>query len=296
MVLAEGRQQGIVGCRILVLCALMGLWGCNRAFAPAPVLEAALAVEPTSLDPAAPANPGGDTVFAQIQEGLLQSHPGKTPSGALAQGWSVGENGLRHTFLLGDRKWSDGVPVTSSQFIASWTRLLRPESKSPALPTLLKIRGAKAFHSGATSDPNSLGLRAPSLDVLEVETVEADPGFLAQLASPYLAPEREEVLKSHPGESFNPLHLRTTGPYQVLEWKRGQSMLLVANSYYPMAPEITKVRLVFLADAEATRRFHQGELDVLYTQRESHPQVRPTVRDVFFSPGGVISFAKLRWK
>lgn len=281
---------------VLSLCALLGVWGCTRPFAPAAVLNAAVAVEPLSLDPAQAANTGTLAVFSQLQEGLLRLRPDGTPTGALAEGWSVDEKGRRYTFLLGSRNWSDGVPVTAAQFISAWTRMLAPGSQSPALPTLLKVRGAKAFHAGH-GDAQSLGLRTPSPDVLEVETQNVEPQFLAQLTSPYLAPQRDDVLQAHPKDFSDPLHFRATGPYQILEWKRGESMLLVANSYYPVSPEIAKVRLVFIPEAEATRRFENGELEVIYPTRNfPKPRASKSVQELLISPEGVISFAKMRWK
>ncbi len=282
--------------RVLALCALLGIFGCTRPFAPAPVLDAAFAVEPLSLDPAQPANAGTLAVFSQLHEGLLRRRPDGAPTGALAEGWSLNEKTRRYTFLLGRRKWSDGVAVTAPQFISAWARLLAPDSDSPALPTLLKIRGARAFHGGRSAEVGTLGLRAPSADVLEVETESLDPSFLAQLTSPYLAPQRDDVIRAYPKHFSDPLHFRATGPYQILEWKRGESMLLVANSYYPTPPEVSKVRVIFVSEAEANRRFEKGELEVTYPTREfPQPRVSPAVQDLFVSPDGLISFAKMRW-
>lgn len=256
-----------------------------------------MAVEPLSLDPAQPANAGTLAIFSQLQEGLLRLRADGSPTGALAEGWSVGEQGRRYTFLIGPRKWSDGVAITAPQFISAWTRLLAPGSRSPGLPTLLKIRGAAAFHAGRVTNPQSLGLRSPSPDVLEVETEGVEKIFLAQLTSPYLAPERDDVRRAYPESFSEPLHFRATGPYQVLEWKRGESMLLVANSYYPSPPEITKVRMVFVPEGEAKQRFEKGELEVIYPTRDfPRPRAAPTVREVFLAPDGVISFAQMRWK
>jgi oligopeptide transport system substrate-binding protein len=81
---------------------------------------------PKSLDPArASAAPETDVVRA-IYEGLTEVDPNTLEAvPAVAQDWSVSEDGLTWTFTLReDARWSNGKPVTAPDFVRSWRRLL----------------------------------------------------------------------------------------------------------------------------------------------------------------------------
>ena len=55
-------------------------------------------------------------------------------------------DGATVTFRLPDRKWSDGKPVTASDYRYAWLRCLRPSTGSPWAFRFRHIKGARAWH------------------------------------------------------------------------------------------------------------------------------------------------------
>jgi ABC-type oligopeptide transport system substrate-binding subunit len=268
------------------------LTGCSRLFGPAPVLRVAVPTEPVSLDWVSTdaASPG---VLKQIQRGLVRAEP-EGPVPDLSEGWSLDAEGTRYTFLLTKERWSDGVELNAGDFVYAFRRHLTPGTQTPWTPALLQIAGARDFHSGKHSDFSKVGIRARGASILEIALGKKDDGFVAKLATAALGPQREDIAQLHPTEFAQPLYLRAIGPYQPLEWKRGESLLLVANSYSSLKPAIAKVRLIFADATKAARAWERGELDVVVGTGSTRPG--PKVAELPVDAHGFPIFAQARWK
>ncbi len=83
----------------------------------------ALEGEISSIDP-------NEMIYSEVTgflyEGLYTLKNGEVVS-AMAESYSVSEDGLVHTFTIGQRYWSDGTPVTAQDFVNGWNRI--PESE-----------------------------------------------------------------------------------------------------------------------------------------------------------------------
>jgi len=60
--------------------------------------------------------------------GLTTEGPSGDPIPGAATHWEVTPDGLTWTFHLRPHLWSDGVPVTSADFVAAWWCLLDPKT------------------------------------------------------------------------------------------------------------------------------------------------------------------------
>jgi ABC-type transport system substrate-binding protein len=87
---------------------------------------------------------------SQLFRGLVESGPAMEMVPDLARDWEVREGGRRYVFhLREDARWSDGVPLTASDFEFTWERVLDPVTGSPWRDSLLyDIAGAVAFCQG----------------------------------------------------------------------------------------------------------------------------------------------------
>ena len=66
---------------------------------------------------------------------------------AIAESWTVSEDGLTYTFRLRDNaRWSNASPVTAEDFRFSWRRALLPDLASDYVGMFLLIRGAQDFY------------------------------------------------------------------------------------------------------------------------------------------------------
>jgi ABC-type oligopeptide transport system substrate-binding subunit len=242
----------------------LGLVGCTRLFGPSATLTVAIPQEPVTLDWAQAKDPASAMVLAQLQRGLLKLESVSQPIADLAQGWSVDLGGTVHTFVLSPERWSDGVELRAEDFLFGWKRILEPsEPDSPSQRTLLKIAGARAYHEGKVKAFSAVKVRAVSPTVLEVVLEKKDSTFTTELCNPSLGPQREDVYEMHPHDFTAPLHLRTIGAYQILDWKKGESLLLVTNSYSSIQPAVGKVSLQFLDETRAKPLFDRGQIEVL---------------------------------
>src|SRR5471030_1654310 len=172
-------------CCSALLAALFGCSGPSGRSAQvsdASVLRRGLGGEPASLDPAAASDNFSTQVIQDLYEGLTAESPTGEVVPGVASSWSLDETGMTYTFhLRADARWSNGEPVRAEEFIASWQRVLDPKQASPVAADLRLIAGAAAIMSGQLS-PKSLGVAAPSSDVLVVNLAQPAPYFLQLLA------------------------------------------------------------------------------------------------------------------
>jgi ABC-type oligopeptide transport system substrate-binding subunit len=222
---------------------LLALPGCNRLFGVRQEMRLVLSNEPRTLDWVEVESPEELFLLRQLQRTLITVDANKKEVPDLADGWSVDASQKRLVFSLGKHFWSDGVALTPDDFIHAWKRHLAPGSKSKALPTLLQIQGAAAFHQGKSAD---FAVRAGTNRTLEIELEKASSSFLPGLASILLGPQRRDVFLAFPQSHTTALHLRTIGPYQPYDWTPGKSMLLVSNSYFPAVLDAARIRVFFI--------------------------------------------------
>jgi ABC-type oligopeptide transport system substrate-binding subunit len=284
--------------RILLALLPLCLFGCTRLFGPSKVLTVAVPQEPITLDWPLVRDPASHLILAQMQRGLLKLESIAQPISDLAEGWSMDITGKNYTFVLSRDRWSDGVDLTTGDFVFAWKRMLSPETPdSPALRALLKIAGARDFHSGKLTDFSKVGIRAVTPIVLEVVLETKDKDFAVAIATPVLGPQRQDVYELHPTDFTSPLHLRTIGPYLILEWEKGKSLLLVSNSYSSIKPSVAKVRFEFLAEPLAKELFDHGKLDVLSPPPGTMQFIHGTkVGGVPLDAAGMPLFSQVEWK
>ncbi len=228
----------------IFLLVLLFASACTRSFWPDATQELSIETGPNSLDWEGEHTPVRDLVLRKLQRGLFRTQGGVLETDLVSE-WSADNGGRRLVFQLRPDRWSDGVELSAGDFVFAWKRALLPNSRSSGVSTLLEVKGARAFHVGATADFQTVGIRALNRSTLEVTLEKPSKGFLEKLDNPVLGPQREDVFQLHPKDFASPLHLRTIGPYQVLEWKKEESLLLVANSYSEIKPQPAKLRLVF---------------------------------------------------
>jgi oligopeptide transport system substrate-binding protein len=103
--------------------------------------------EPKTLDPAKMTGETEGRLAMALFEGLTRYDP-KTmePAPGVAESWDISPDGKTYTFhLRANARWTDGRPVTASDFVYSWKRLLDPKTASEYAYIAFPIRYAEAF-------------------------------------------------------------------------------------------------------------------------------------------------------
>ena len=99
---------------------------------------------------------------SMCEAGLAQLDADGQAQPDLAESWDVSDDGKTYTFHLRDGiKWSNGDPVTASDFVYGWQRLVDPDlaSEYNFIETTIGVENAADIIAG-TKDKSELGVEA----------------------------------------------------------------------------------------------------------------------------------------
>ncbi len=203
-------------------------------------------------------------IFSNIMDGLMGLDSKLAPVPALARNVALSSDGLKYTFTLREGvKWSDGQPLTATDFVTSWKRLLDPlDAKSYAL-FLRNVVNAEAFSSGKLRNFAAVGIKALAPGRLEVTLNRPQADFLHVLTLPALFPLRQDLLDRE-GRSWHlPGKILTLGPFIPVTHEAGKRIVLKRNPlYYGTPPKLALIDISVLdEDAKAVAKFKAGEFD-----------------------------------
>ena len=217
--------------------------------------------EPATIDPAVAGDAGSAAVIAQLFEGLTAIDGNLAPRPALAASWTFKDGNRTVDFTLREGlAFSDGTPITAGDVARSWLRVLDPAAPSPLAALLYDVVGARAYASGASTDPTAVGLRADGL-LFEVRLTRPAGDFPAIAASPSLAVVPPGVGRDRTaldaGKGFV-----ASGGY-VLAGRTSTELQLTANvHYWGGPPALSRVTLVTGLGAQSpVEAFDAGALD-----------------------------------
>lgn len=252
------KKKALLG---MILVAFFSASGAGAAkTASPPPFRLHLSSEPGSLDPHAQKSSASSYVIQNLFRNLFiyDNDKGLVPD--------LGESCKREKSLAlvcklkKNLQWSDGSPLTASDFLRAYRRILDPKEALPRADLLFKIKNAPAIYKGQKK-MDQLGITAPDPYTLRFEFEEKDPDFEYNLASFLLAPIKN-LLK--PSQKVS--ELIVSGPYQVQEWKSGQKIQLVDNPRYQGVAGAKRPPVEFLfinEDSVALQLYEKNELDFL---------------------------------
>jgi peptide/nickel transport system substrate-binding protein/oligopeptide transport system substrate-binding protein len=218
-------------------------------------LRIAWSSDPATLDPALAVDVVGSSAVALLCEGLVTFDAGGRPVPALASSWEVSNDGLEYRFTIDENaRASDGSSLGAGDVVASFRRLLDPETASPRAWVLERIAGAEEFRAGTADSVAGLLVEADGTLVIRLGAPSAS--FLGLLAMPNAG-----VL---PAGVADPATV-STGPWVLAERVRDSHLLFRANPHWHgRAPGFRELHVRILPE-EFTRvaEFEVGNLDVL---------------------------------
>jgi oligopeptide transport system substrate-binding protein len=184
---------------------------------------------PISWDPARISDAASAQVLSQIYEGLTVLDVDARVRPALAESWTIEDDGRRIIFELRPGiTFSDGTAITAEDFRRSWLRVLDPDDPSPLASMLDDVVGARAFAAGAT-DEDSLGIHAEG-QTLSVEFDRPAAYFPSIAAVPTLAVVPASLGRRAGGPTL-PLDLVSSGAY-IAVGQTPTDLRLAANADY----------------------------------------------------------------
>jgi ABC-type oligopeptide transport system substrate-binding subunit len=254
----------------ILFAGMAALLSCGQPLAPGKnepsenVLRRGLGGEPATLDPAAAVDTFSTQLLQDLYEGLtIESSSGDVIPG-IASSWEVDKSGTKYTFKLRTNAfWSNGERVKAKDFITAWKRVIDPKQGSPVANELRLIEGASEIISGQ-SPPSSLGVSAPSDDVLVVNLVQPAPFFPGLVAHSVAFP----IYSQESARSHDPRSWVSDGPYVLANWQPGTQIVLRRNTRYwdEKSVQIETVHYQFAPDQNAQfAAYRAGQLDMTDT-------------------------------
>lgn len=151
----------------------------------------------------------------------------------LASSYSVSPDGLTWTFKLRDANWSDGKPITASDFVYSWRRLVDPKTAAPYATYLglAGIKNADAVNAGKLP-VTALGVTALDDHTLQVQLDAPTPWFNTMLAHGVTAPLRKDVISKWGNSWTSPEHMVVSGPFKIASYKFNDELKFIPNPQY----------------------------------------------------------------
>lgn len=270
------RTKSIIALLLTVLMVGTVLTGCGAKSTPAAdgtaapdgnaskTLTFSVLNEIPSLDPQKENSMPSMEISNAIHEGLVRLHDGQVQPG-VAEKWDISEDGKTYTFHLGDRKWSDGKPVTAQDFEYGIKRLLNPETASDYAFAGYCILNGYEYNTKKITDPSQVGVKAIDDKTLEIKLVNTAPYFLAYTNNACFYPCRQDLVEKY-GSSFalEAANNVYNGPFILKEWKHEEGVTLEKNPNYwnQDAIKLDTVNILQVADANtAVNMYENGELD-----------------------------------
>lgn len=222
-------------------------------------LVVARASEPEWLNPVA-GHQHADTDTA-IFRGLFKTNAENELVSDMARDWEVSADGKIYTVRLRSGiKWHDGQPFTSEDVKFTIEAVLNPRNHSGLRKSLIDIRKVEIL------DPLTVRIHldrplAPLLSKLNIG----------------LIPKHVLAGKDFNTDEFNSMRPVGTGPFMIEEWKRGEYLVLAANTaFYDGPPKLDRVIYKFLPDPNVRLvQLKKGEVDVAEIKPKQVAAIKP---------------------
>jgi ABC-type oligopeptide transport system substrate-binding subunit len=253
---------------------------------------------PYSLDLTMTDHTDSSVAILQLFSGLVESGAALEVVPDLARSWEIKDGGRKYTFSLrDDARWSDGFPLTASDFKYAWSRTLDPTRQSPNAGLLYDIKGARAFHTGQMSAPEDLGIHTPDPYTLVVELEGPTGYFLSLLACSSAFPIPKHIVEIHGDQWTKAEYLVSNGPFQLKEWKTGKSMLFerARNYHGRFRGNLQSLEFVFnIEKTGALEGYEADDLDILSLENLSPEEWdlarRRHAKDYVTSPEAITNY------
>lgn len=224
--------------------------------------------EPDTLDPHLAASVWENNIIADMFLGLTTDAANGDIIPGAAESWTVSDDGLVYTLSLRNGLvWSDGVPVTASDVVFGFQRILDPMTAARYASLLYLVKNAEAVNTGEMAS-SAVGVKALDPQTVEI-TLEYPAPFFPQLLAHYITfPIPQHAVERYGSDWVKPGNMVSNGPFVLDEWLSNTHVKLTKNPRFYDADNVA-VDTVFyypIEDARtALKMFKSGEIDMNIT-------------------------------
>ncbi|PSW03643.1 ABC transporter substrate-binding protein [Photobacterium lipolyticum] len=222
--------------------------------------------EVASLDPHKTEGVPESHVIRDLLEGLVnQDGDGKTVPG-VAESWETTDNRTFIFHLRKDAKWSNGDPVTASDFVYSFKRAVDPATASPYswYLEMTTMKNAAQIIAGK-AEKETLGVTAVDANTLKIELESAVPYFVMMMGHTTMKPVNQKVVEKFGDDWTKPENFVGNGAYVLDKWVVNERIVLKNNPQYWDNEKTVIKQVTFLPienQVAEMNRFLAGEIDI----------------------------------
>lgn len=247
--------------------------------------------EPQSLDPHKVEGVPESQIIYQLFEGLVSVDSDGNEQPGIAERWEHSPDFKTWTFYLRPNvKWSNGDPVTASDFVYAWQRLVNPMTASPyaSFLTYLQVENAQDIIEGKKK-PEELGVKAVDDHTFVVQLINSVPYAPSLTSHQTLVPLNRKVVEKHGEQWVRVENFVGNGAYTLTNHVLNEKIEFKRNSNYWNDKETVIDKATFLAIASPTTdvaRYRAGEVDVTNygLPPEQFPKLKKEMPNEVFTP------------
>ena len=199
--------------RKLFVIVLLAIAGCKgHTPPPADILRISFAIQPVTMDPRKSGDVISSTLICLIYEGLTHCAPDGGSELAIAERVEISEDKKTYIFHLRRTVWSDGHPVTASDFEKSWKKILDPNFPTLCAYLFYPILNAEAAFQGK-KHADEIGVSCLDDYTLKVTLERPTPYFLSLTSFPSYFPAPQHRIQEV-DRAFSK-NLVTNGPFYI---------------------------------------------------------------------------------
>jgi ABC-type transport system substrate-binding protein len=222
---------------------------------------------PNHIDPATADTRQGSQVTELIYDSLTEVNSDDELVGAVAEEWESNDDATVWTFTLKDDvTFSNGDPVTPTDFKRSWERVLDPDLASEINYHFLPIQGAAEVIDGTATELTGV-VPDDDANTLEVRLTDPLSDWPDIVSHTVFSPVPREAYEAEDFTRWERGVMIGNGPYKMSEpWEQNVEINLEINdTFYGTAAQIPKISFKISKDVEASyAAFEAGEGDTGY--------------------------------
>ena len=206
------------------------------------------------------------TILNNAFEGLYRLDAEHKTQPALAESYTVSEDGLTYTFTLREGlEWSNGTALTASDFVFAWLKQMSSDATNGYnfIMTDYIVNGAEYGENKAAAE--EVGVKAVDERTLEVHLKNPTPYFLYLTTLSMYFPLNEAFVTEQ-GDSYGikAENMIYCGPYTITSYDPAVGTTLKKNETYWDAANVSipNVQVKIIKDAaSALNTYQSGQLD-----------------------------------
>lgn len=222
-----------------------------------------------TMDPSKSTDVVSGGALNNVDEGLLRIGQGSKLRPGIAKSYHVSKDGKTWTFNLRHSKWSNGAPVTATDFVYGWRRTVKPSTAAQFAYLYNHVKNYDAVNKGKKA-PSQLGVEAHGKYQLVVTLSRPQSYFKYLVASQAFLPQNQQVVNKYGARyatrSGNAVY---NGPFKLTGWDgTNDTWTLKKNDQYwdAKATKLKAVKYRVIKDQGTwLSQYQTGKVDELMT-------------------------------